>query len=56
MNKPFLIAECGINHNGDVDVAKKLIDVSCLSGANAVKFQSWKTSTLPLTNARKLGV
>ncbi|MDC0253317.1 N-acetylneuraminate synthase family protein [Bacteriovoracales bacterium] len=35
----FIIAEIGINHNGDVDQAKKLIDVASVSGANAVKFQ-----------------
>ena len=37
--KPFLIAEIGINHNGDIDIAKKLIDVASLSGCDAVKFQ-----------------
>jgi len=36
---PFLIAEIGINHNGDLELAKKLIDVAKLSGFNAVKFQ-----------------
>lgn len=35
----FITAEIGINHNGDIDIAKKLIDVSVLSGADAVKFQ-----------------
>ena len=35
----FTIAEIGINHNGDVDIAKKLIDVSADAGADAVKFQ-----------------
>jgi N-acetylneuraminate synthase len=35
----FVIAEIGINHNGDIDVAKKLIDVSVDAGCNAVKFQ-----------------
>ena len=39
MNKPFLIAEIGINHNGNIDIAKKLIDVSKSSGFDAVKFQ-----------------
>lgn len=36
---PFIIAEIGINHNGDLEVAKKLIDVATLAGCNAVKFQ-----------------
>ena len=39
MNKTYIIAEIGINHNGDLDIAKKLIDVASLSGCDAVKFQ-----------------
>ena len=35
----FVVAEIGINHNGSVEIAKKLIDGACLSGADAVKFQ-----------------
>lgn len=35
----FVISEIGINHNGDIDLAKKMIDLSKKSGANAVKFQ-----------------
>ena len=35
----FFIAEIGINHNGDMKVCKKLIDLAVLSGCNAVKFQ-----------------
>ncbi len=35
----FIIAEIGINHNGDLDIARKLIDVAVLAGADAVKFQ-----------------
>lgn len=35
----FIIAEIGINHNGDVQIAKDLIDVAKMAGANAVKFQ-----------------
>jgi len=35
----FVISEIGINHNGDIDIAKKLIDASKEGGANAVKFQ-----------------
>ena len=37
--KIFIIAEIGINHNGDVNIAKKLIDVAVDAGCNAVKFQ-----------------
>lgn len=35
----YVIAEIGLNHNGDVDIAKKLIDVAATAGADAVKFQ-----------------
>ncbi len=35
----FVIAEIGLNHNGDLDIAKKLIDVAAVSGCDAVKFQ-----------------
>ena len=39
LNKPFLIAEIGINHNGDLDIAKKLIENAKECNFNAVKFQ-----------------
>ena len=39
MKKPFLIAEIGINHNGDIDIAKKLINLAKKTGFNCVKFQ-----------------
>lgn len=35
----FIVAEIGINHNGDLEIAKKLIDLAILAGADAVKFQ-----------------
>ena len=37
--QPFIVAEIGINHNGDVNLAKKLIDMAVFSGCDAVKFQ-----------------
>jgi N-acetylneuraminate synthase len=37
--KPFIIAEIGINHNGDMDITKKLIDGAVEAGCDAVKFQ-----------------
>ncbi len=39
MDRIFIIGEIGINHNGDVDIAKELIDLSVDAGADAVKFQ-----------------
>ena len=44
--KIFLIAEIGINHNGDINVAKKLIDASSDAGFDAVKFQKNNNSSL----------
>lgn len=39
-NQPcWIVAEVGINHNGDIDLAKKLIDIASIAGCNAVKFQ-----------------
>ena len=41
---PFIIAEAGINHNGDIDMAFKMIRVAHTSGCNAIKFQTFKVS------------
>ena len=41
----YCIAEIGINHNGDLDIAKKLIDVAANAGADAVKFQKRNVRT-----------
>jgi|TARA_B100001093_G_scaffold512506_1_gene582494 N,N'-diacetyllegionaminate synthase len=45
-NIPYFIAEIGVNHNGDMNLAKKMIIAAKKSGANAVKFQTFKASTL----------
>ena len=39
MNSCYIIAEAGLNHNGSIEIAKKLIDIAVDSGADAVKFQ-----------------
>jgi len=39
----FIIAEAGVNHNGDIVLAKKLVDIAKDAGADAVKFQTWIT-------------
>ena len=39
MKKTYVIAEIGINHNGSLDIAKKLIDIAVVAGCDAVKFQ-----------------
>ena len=40
---PFIIAEAGINHNGDINLAKKMILVAKKAGVDAVKFQIFRT-------------
>lgn len=45
-NKIFIIAEAGVNHNGSLKLAKKLVDIAKSSGADAVKFQTWKKGEL----------
>jgi len=49
----FIIAEAGVNHNGSIDIAKQLIDVAALSGANAVKFQTFDASRQVTRDAQK---
>lgn len=49
----FIIAEAGVNHNGSVDLAKKLIDAASISGADAVKFQTFKAENLVVKNTHK---
>lgn len=52
-NPVFFIAEAGVNHNGSVDLAKQLIDVAVDAGADAVKFQSFKTENIIVPSAPK---
>lgn len=49
----FIIAEAGVNHNGCLDNAKKLVDVALESGVNAVKFQLFNTDNLILNDVAK---
>lgn len=42
----FIIAELGINHNGDPEIARRMIDVAAEAGADAVKFQTYRTETM----------
>ncbi|MBT4731825.1 N-acetylneuraminate synthase, partial [Candidatus Woesearchaeota archaeon] len=52
-NKVFIIAEAGVNHNGSLDLAKRLIEIAVDSGADAVKFQTFKAESLVSKNAQK---
>ena len=49
----FIIAEAGVNHNGDVKIAKQLIDAAVSAGADAVKFQSFSAGQLVTAQAAK---
>ena len=51
-NKTFIIAEAGVNHNGDKNLAVKLIDVAKECGADAVKFQTFKTEKVISKNTQ----
>ncbi len=53
MSKVLIIAEIGVNHNGDIRNAKKLIKLSAEAGADIVKFQTFKSEKLVTNNARK---
>lgn len=52
-NKVFIIAEAGVNHNGSIELAKKLIDVARDAGVDAVKFQTFKAEKLVSKKAQK---
>ena len=52
-SKTFIIAEAGVNHNGDIAIAKEMIDVAVECGVDAVKFQSFKTEHLILKDVNK---
>lgn len=53
MNKVFVIAEAGVNHNGNLAIAKRLIDVASEAGADAVKFQTFKAERMVCKDAVK---
>lgn len=49
--RPYFIAEAGVNHEGDLELGRELIKSAKNSGADAIKFQSYKASTLTTKNA-----
>lgn len=53
MDKVFIIAEAGVNHNGSLEVAKKLVDKAVEAGVDAVKFQTFKTENIVCKTAAK---
>lgn len=52
-NHTFIIAEAGVNHNGDMDIARQLIKTAADAGADAVKFQTFKADKLLTKSAEK---
>ena len=52
-NKTIIIAEAGVNHNGNINYAKKLIDAAFDAGADYVKFQTFKADKIVSKNAKK---
>ena len=53
MKKTIIIAEAGVNHNGDIETAKKLIDAAADSGVDYIKFQTFKADRIVTKNAKK---
>jgi N-acetylneuraminate synthase len=53
MNPVLIIAEAGVNHNGNLALAKRLVDVAVAAGADAVKFQTFKAEKLVTRQAAK---
>jgi len=54
-NNVLIIAEAGVNHNGEIALAKNLIDIASHAGADIVKFQTFKTENILEANAPKAG-
>ena len=53
MNGIYIIAEAGVNHNGSVELAEKMVECAASAGANAIKFQSFKAEKLTVKDAPK---
>jgi len=52
-DRVFIVAEAGVNHNGDPEMARRLIDVAVAVGCDAVKFQSFRAGALAVPAAQK---
>jgi len=52
-DRTFIIAEAGVNHNGDIGLARQLVDAAVSAGADAVKFQTFKAESVATAQAPK---
>ena len=52
-NNVYIVAELGVNHNGDINIIKELIDKAAEANVDAVKFQKFKTEKLVIKDAPK---
>ena len=46
VERPYIIAEAGVNHEGSMNIAKRLVDEAMEGGAHAIKFQTYKAETI----------
>ena len=49
----IIIAEAGVNHNGDIELAKKMVDIASDANADYIKFQSFKADDIVTKDAEK---
>ena len=53
MSRIYIIAEAGVNHNGSLEIAKKMVDAAGEAGADAIKFQTFKAENIVTQNASR---
>src|SRR5262245_39189569 len=51
VRRPAIIAEAGVNHEGSMDIARRLIEEAAEGGADAIKFQTYKAETIAAKNS-----